>query len=83
MVWLDLDAAGCSKERLVEEGVKEGVRLFGGRVVVHYQICQEAVERLGRVMDAILPTQRRKKKVGGVSEGVRREAEDVMASEME
>lgn len=54
MVWLDLEDAQCSREKLVQMGVQEGVRLMGGRLVVHYQICDEAVERLGRVMDAVL-----------------------------
>lgn len=54
MVWLDLEAAGCERERWVEVGVREGVRLLGGRVVCHYQICGEAVRALGRVMDAVL-----------------------------
>ncbi|KAA6409612.1 MAG: l-allo-threonine aldolase [Lasallia pustulata] len=40
----------------VEYGVaaKCGVRASGGRLVVHYQISDEAVERLVRVMDEIL-----------------------------
>ena len=54
MVWLDLGGAGCSRERFVEEGVKEGVKVMGGRLVVHYQIGEEGVRRLGRVMDAVL-----------------------------
>ena len=74
MVWLDLEAAGVSAQRFVEMGVEEGVRLLGGRVVVHYQICGEAVERLGRVMDRVLRGK------GGVKEarnGVKEEAREV------
>ena len=56
MVWLDLGAAGCEVERLVVMGREMGIRFLGGRVVCHYQICAEAVERLGRVMDALLGT---------------------------
>lgn len=54
MVWLDLGRAGVSRERFVEEGVKAGVKVMGGRLVVHYQIGEEGVRRLGRVMDAVL-----------------------------
>ena len=54
MVWVDLGASGVSAQRFVETGVEEGLRLFGGRVVVHYQICEEAVRKLGRVMDRVL-----------------------------
>ena len=80
MVWLDLDAAGVSKEELVEAGVREGLRFLGGRVVVHYQICEEAVERLGRVMDAVLAV-----RSDGVhmTNGVKEKAREVMAPEME
>lgn len=92
MVWLDLDAAGVSKERFVEAGVGEGLKLLGGRVVVHYQICDEAVERLGRVMDAVLVGKLKPKSnakangdpnaVGEV-DGITAEAETVMKPEME
>ncbi|KAL2058405.1 hypothetical protein ABVK25_001133 [Lepraria finkii] len=71
MVWLDLEDVNCSTEKLVAAGVKEGLKLLGGRIVVHYQVCDEAVEKLGRVMDAILPTQRRKVGGGGGEGGER------------
>ncbi|EMC93544.1 hypothetical protein BAUCODRAFT_245092 [Baudoinia panamericana UAMH 10762] len=54
MVWFDLDAAGISKESFIEEGQKVGLRLLGGRLVVHYQIGDEAVQRLERLMQAVL-----------------------------
>ena len=73
MVWLDLKSCGVSMQRFVEMGVEEGVRLLGGRLVVHYQICGEAVERLGRVMDRVV--------IGGgmieTSNGVKEEAREV------
>ena len=37
MVWLDLSAAGISVPKFVEVGVRYGVRLMGGRLVVHYR----------------------------------------------
>ncbi len=93
MVWLDLEAAGITKEKFVEAGVREGVKLLGGRVVVHYQICDEAVERLGRVMDAVLLAGRSDgngngngdgvRDVDGDGVGVREEAGVVMEAEME
>lgn len=54
MVWFDLAAAGCSAETFVREALKLGVKVMGGRLVVHYQIGEEAVERLARIMDVIL-----------------------------
>ncbi|KAI9776579.1 MAG: hypothetical protein M1839_009483 [Geoglossum umbratile] len=51
MVWLDLGALGVSAEDFVALGEKNGVRLFGERLVVHYQISDEAVRKLEAVMD--------------------------------
>lgn len=55
MVWLDLNAAGVSKEewwRLAAEG---GVKcMMKGRLVVHYQISEESVRRLLAVMETVL-----------------------------
>lgn len=81
MCWLDLEYSHISKEEFVEAGVKEGVKVMGGRVVVHYQICDEAVEALGRVMDAVLPT--RSGEVGEVGDGMKREAKENLEREME
>ena len=39
MVWLDLEAAGVSKERFVEVALAEGMKCMGGRLVVHYREC--------------------------------------------
>ncbi|KAK8213526.1 hypothetical protein M8818_002828 [Zalaria obscura] len=54
MVWFDLEAAGISKEEFIAEGEKVGLRLLGGRLVVHYQIGDEAVQRLEKLMKAVL-----------------------------
>ena len=37
MAWLDLAAAGISKEKFVEMALAEGVKVVGGRLVVHYR----------------------------------------------
>lgn len=37
MVWLDLEKARVAPEAFVEAGVKEGVKVRGGRLVVHYR----------------------------------------------
>ena len=80
MCWLDLETAGISVKEFVEIGVKEGVRLLGGRLVVHYQIGEEAIRRLGRVMDAVLG---RKGTNGEISKEIEREAEKVRDVEVE
>lgn len=37
MVWLDLDASGVGPNDLAEIGQEKGLKLMGGRVVVHYR----------------------------------------------
>lgn len=54
MVWLDLRSAGISADDLVNEGQKLGLRLGGGRLVVHYQIGDEAVERIEQLAKVVL-----------------------------
>ena len=54
MVWLDLAAAGVSGEDFVAAGKRHGLKLFAGRVVVHYQISEDAVHKLEKVMDDVL-----------------------------
>jgi threonine aldolase len=54
MCWLDLEAAGISVEDFIAAGEKVGLRLGGGRLVVHYQIDEEAVNRLETLMKAVL-----------------------------
>lgn len=54
MVWFDLEAAGISANDFIAEGEKVGLRLLGGRLVVHYQIGDEAVARLEKLMKAVL-----------------------------
>lgn len=54
MVWFDLEAAGITKEDFIAEGEKVGLRLLGGRLVVHYQIGDEAISRLEKLMKVVL-----------------------------
>jgi threonine aldolase len=54
MVWFDLEKAGWSEEEFVELGKEHGLRFLGGRLVVHYQIGEEAVGRLESVMKVVL-----------------------------
>ena len=56
MVWIDLSAAGRA-EIWENEAKVEGLEVYGGRagrIVCHYQICEEAVQRLGRVFDKVI-----------------------------
>ncbi|KAJ2974075.1 hypothetical protein NUW58_g8776 [Xylaria curta] len=53
VVWLDLKAAGISMARLNQIGKEEGLLLMGDRLVVHYQIYQNAEDTLGRLRRAL------------------------------
>ena len=54
MVWFDLKAAGITAEKFIEEGQKVGLRLLGGRLVVHYQIGEDALERVEKLAQVVL-----------------------------
>ncbi|KAH8653262.1 alanine racemase [Tricladium varicosporioides] len=65
MVWLDLDAAGVSAQTFREEGEALGLRfMMGGRLVVHYQITRDAVQRLDVLMRRLLSVTQLEEKVG-------------------
>ncbi|KAI9712925.1 MAG: hypothetical protein M1828_001521 [Chrysothrix sp. TS-e1954] len=54
MVWCDLEAAGVGREEWVDACGREGVRVMGGRLVVHYQIGEECLGRLERAMRRVM-----------------------------
>ncbi|KAF8310204.1 hypothetical protein DL93DRAFT_1671371 [Clavulina sp. PMI_390] len=46
MLFVDLKKSGLKAEWITEEGKKRNVRIGAGRIVVHYQISDEAVDAL-------------------------------------
>ena len=54
MLWLDLEKAGWSDEEFAKLGEERGVKLWSGRIVCHYQIRCDAVERLEGVFEEVL-----------------------------
>ncbi|KAK5056157.1 hypothetical protein LTR84_012710 [Exophiala bonariae] len=54
MVWLDLPYSGVPVDDIIRVGHEEGLKLMGARIVVHYQILDEAMVRLERVFNRIL-----------------------------
>jgi threonine aldolase len=71
MVWIDLDDAGVvSHQEFSELGAAKGLKVWRGRLVVHYQISDDAVSRLEEVMIEIMQnkgkngTTAKKRKVG-------------------
>ncbi|KNG44675.1 hypothetical protein TW65_08600 [Stemphylium lycopersici] len=54
MVWLDLEAAGVCLNNFIELAEKYGLRVRGGRFVVHYQIGEEAIAALQKIFTEVL-----------------------------
>lgn len=54
MLWLDLESAGVDVVKLREMAKDRGLKLTRGRVVVHCQIADEAVERLEGLLTEIM-----------------------------
>ncbi|KAL8926848.1 MAG: hypothetical protein Q9208_002657 [Pyrenodesmia sp. 3 TL-2023] len=79
MCWFDMEGSGVEEgeEEWVEAGVREGVKLAGGRVVCHVQVGEEGVRRLGRVMDAVLKGKNRKPREEEEEEDVKEQAKGI------
>jgi threonine aldolase len=54
MVWVDLKASGVELNQFIELGEQYGVRLMGGRLLVHYQIGEEAIDALTQLFRDVL-----------------------------
>jgi threonine aldolase len=54
MVWLDLNAHGIGLDEWIKKGEEYGLRIRGGRLVVHYQVTEESVERLRQLFKEVL-----------------------------
>jgi threonine aldolase len=59
MVWLDVEDAGLDQDTFVEMGKARGVKVSFGRLVVHYQISDEGIQRLEALMRDILVDKKR------------------------
>jgi len=72
MVWLDLVDAGSSAGEFVGLGKQEGLKLLSGRLVVHYQISDAAVEKMEKIMKQVLDN--KGKKTNGANWTIGKEA---------
>lgn len=54
MVWLDLEAHEIEIDHFIELSEQYGVKVRGGRFVVHYQVGEEAIERLRKIFTDVL-----------------------------
>ncbi|KAI0907880.1 l-allo-threonine aldolase [Ustulina deusta] len=53
MCWLDLESLGCSAARFEQLGREAGLKLLGNRLIIHYQIGEEAIEKLATVFQQV------------------------------
>ncbi|RAH75451.1 l-allo-threonine aldolase [Aspergillus aculeatinus CBS 121060] len=62
MIWLDLEAAGIDKEHFADLAENAGVKTMRGRLqgrlIIHYQICDRALEALANLFAEILKAKR-------------------------
>ena len=54
MVWLNLEDAGIPGAEFAQLGTAKGLKFLQGRLVVHYQISEEAVIKLEELMKEVL-----------------------------
>lgn len=54
IVWVDLKAAKVDEQLFNEMGAEYGLRLDGLRVVLHYQISEEAIAKLEKLFSRAL-----------------------------
>ncbi|OTB03123.1 hypothetical protein M426DRAFT_322151 [Hypoxylon sp. CI-4A] len=53
MVWLNLESRNSNPSRFVQLGSKAGLKLSGNRLITHYQVGEEAIQRLTTVFEQI------------------------------
>ncbi|KFY44079.1 hypothetical protein V494_01654 [Pseudogymnoascus sp. VKM F-4513 (FW-928)] len=54
IVWVDLKAAKVEEHLFNEMGTEYGLRLDGSRIVLHYQISEAAIAKLGELFNRVL-----------------------------
>ena len=54
LVWVGLSHARCSRDDFIKLGRRYDIKLDGPRIVLHYQISEEALRRLELVFKAVL-----------------------------
>ncbi|KAI0873947.1 pyridoxal phosphate-dependent transferase [Hypoxylon argillaceum] len=53
MCWLDLESLGCSAARFEQLGREAGLKLMGNRLITHYQIGEEAMQKLATIFQQV------------------------------
>jgi threonine aldolase len=50
MVWINLESSGIDTDTLISTASEHGIRVSGGRFVIHYQISDAAISKLKEVL---------------------------------
>lgn len=58
MVWLNIEGTGMTTSAFIEAGSRMGLKFMGERLVVHYQIGDEAVRKLNALFEDVLGVER-------------------------
>ncbi|TGJ88236.1 hypothetical protein E0Z10_g560 [Xylaria hypoxylon] len=53
MCWLDLESLGCSAVTFEQLGKEAGLKLHGNRLITHYQIGEEAIQKLAVIFQQV------------------------------
>ncbi|KAI2609734.1 threonine aldolase [Hypoxylon fragiforme] len=61
MCWLDLESMDCNPSRFARLGSQVGLKLAGNRLITHYQIGEEAIQRLTSVFEKVAAERGRNK----------------------
>ncbi|KAK3818763.1 MAG: pyridoxal phosphate-dependent transferase [Benniella sp.] len=87
MIWVDTTQAGFTVDELMAALAKEKIKISGSgnatRVVLHYQITNEAVERFMDVLRELASTSRMKINVDLVKASMIEQPESIMEQQME
>jgi threonine aldolase len=54
MVWVDLEAHGIDKAGFIAKGAGYGLKISGGRFVIHYQISDDSLDKLKKLLKEVL-----------------------------
>lgn len=75
MIWIDLKDAGCTDARIMEIGREQGLKIWGGRIVCHYQIYQNRELIIPRI-EKVFRTVFEEKAQGAAQNGKKRKSEE-------
>ncbi|ETS87325.1 hypothetical protein PFICI_01153 [Pestalotiopsis fici W106-1] len=67
MLWLDLSSIGATSSRFQQLGAEQGLKLSGPRIITHYQVGEDAIQRLTKVFEQMAAEQKSEPTVNGTA----------------